>query len=178
VAAEAQVPLSATTYYFKDIDDLLTDTFAQYVERSAAYMGKLWVNNEGLLRDMIASGDGSPQARSKLADDIARLMTDYVHRQLVNRREHLMAEQAFRQEALLNPRLAELVRSHQQILLQGSCQLFQVLGSREPHQDAKVLTAIIGRMEYQGLLNVDEPAAEEEMLGILTRYMHLVLASV
>ena len=177
VAAEAQVPLSATTYYFKDIDDLLTDTFAQYVERSAAYMGKLWVNNEGLLRDMIASGDGSPQARSKLADDIARLMTDYVHRQLINRREHLMAEQAFRQEALLNPRLAELVRSHQQILLQGSCQLFQVLGSREPHQDAKVLTAIIGRMEYQGLLNVDEPAAEEEMLGILTRYMHLVLAS-
>ena len=43
VAAEAGVPLSATTYYFKDIDDLLTDTFAQYVERSAAFMAKLWV---------------------------------------------------------------------------------------------------------------------------------------
>jgi len=178
VAAEANVPLSATTYYFKDIDDLLTDTFAQYVERSAAYMAKLWDNNQGLLREMIASGDGSPQARKHLADELARLMTDYVHRQLVTRREHLMAEQAFRQEALLNPRLAQLVRSHQQILLQGSCQLFEVLGSREPQQDAKVLTAIIGRMEYQGLLNDTEPAAEEEMLGILTRYMHLVLASV
>ena len=178
VAAEAGVPLSATTYYFKDIDDLLTDTFAQYVERSAAYMAKLWVNNEGLLREMIDRGDGSPAARSRLADEIARLMTDYVHRQLVTRREHLMAEQAFRQEALLNPRLAVLVRSHQQILLQGSCQLFQVLGSHEPHQDAKVLTAIIGRMEYQGLLNDAEPVAEAEMLGILTRYMHLVLASV
>jgi len=33
-------------------------------------------------------------------------------------------------------------------------------------------------MEYQGLLNVDEPAAEEEMLGILKRHLHLVLASV
>jgi DNA-binding transcriptional regulator YbjK len=178
VAAEAGVPLSATTYYFKDIDDLLTDTFAQYVERSAAFMAKLWVNNEGLLREMVVSGDGSPASRSQLADDIARLMADYVHRQLINRREHLMAEQAFRQEALLNPRLAELVRSHQQILLQGSCQLFQVLGSLEPLQDAKVLTAIIGRMEYQGLLNDAGPEAETEMLGILTRYMHLVLASV
>ncbi|PTT31730.1 TetR family transcriptional regulator [Pseudomonas sp. HMWF021] len=178
VAAEAGVPLSATTYYFKDIDDLLTDTFAQYVERSAAYMAKLWVNNEGLLRDMVVSADGSPESRSQLADDIARLMADYVHRQLINRREHLMAEQAFRQEALLNPRLADLVRSHQQILLQGTCQLFQVLGSREPQQDAKVLTAIIGRMEYQGLLNDAEPLAEQDMLGILTRYMHLVLASV
>src|SRR5690606_21378739 len=36
VAAEAEVPLSATTYYFKDISDLITDTFALYVERSAA----------------------------------------------------------------------------------------------------------------------------------------------
>jgi DNA-binding transcriptional regulator YbjK len=35
-----------------------------------------------------------------------------------------MAEQAFRQEALLNPRLAEL-RSHQQILLQGTGQFFR-----------------------------------------------------
>jgi len=172
------VPLSATTYYFKDIDDLLTDTFAQYVERSAAFMGKLWVRNEGLLREMVAYGDGSAESRSQLADDIARLTADYVLRQLLNRREYLMAEQAFRQEALLNPRLGELVRSHQQILLQGTCQFFQVLGSREPQQDAKVLTAIISRMEYQGLLFEPEALTGEEMLEILKRYMHLVLASV
>ena len=70
------------------------------------------------------------------------------------------------------------IRDSQQILLHGTCQFFQVLGSREPQQDAKVLTAIIGRMEYQGLLNGAEPVAAQEMLGILTRYMHLVLASV
>lgn len=177
VAAEAGVPLSATTYYFKDIEDLLTDTFAQYVERSAAYMAKLWATTEDLLRKTMARNDGSPAARAALADDIARMTADYVHRQLVTRREYLMAEQAFRQEALLSPRLAELVRSHQQILLQGTCQLLEVLGSREPHQDAKVLTAIIGRMEYQGLLDGDAPMADDDMLAILNRYMHLVLAS-
>ncbi len=177
VAAEAGVPLSATTYYFKDIEDLLTDTFAQYVERSAAYMAKLWATTEDLLRNTMARNDGSPAARAALADDIARMTADYVHRQLLNRREYLMAEQAFRQEALLSPRLAELVRSHQQILLQGTCQLLEVLGSREPHQDAKVLTAIIGRMEYQGLLDGDAPMADDDMLAILNRYMHLVLAS-
>ncbi|NWC10226.1 TetR family transcriptional regulator [Pseudomonas agarici] len=178
VAAEACVPLSATTYYFKDIDDLLTDTFAQYVERSAAFMAKLWENTEGVLRQLLARGDGSLASRGQLADDIAQMTADYIQRQLHNRREHLMAEQAFRQEALLNPRLAMLVRSHQQILLQGTCQFFQVLGSREPEQDAKVLTAIIGRMEYQGLLSEAQPEAEQDRLGILTRYLHLVLASV
>lgn len=71
VAAEASVPLSATTYYFKDMDDLLTDAFAQYVERSAAYMAKLWGNTEVVLRGMLARSDGSCEARAQLADDIA-----------------------------------------------------------------------------------------------------------
>ncbi len=176
VAAEAQVPLSATTYYFKDIEDLLSDAFAQHIERSAAYMAKLWASTEALLREVMARHDGSPASRAQLADEIARMTAEYVQRQLHARRDCLMAEQAFLQEALLSPRLAHLVRAQQGILLRGACQLLQVLGSREPQQDAKVLTAIIGRMEYQALL-AGTSSPDEDMLAILTRYMHLVLAS-
>ena len=32
VAKEAEVPLSATTYYFKDISDLIADTFVLFAE--------------------------------------------------------------------------------------------------------------------------------------------------
>lgn len=175
VAAEASVPLSATTYYFNDIDDLLSDTFARHVERSAAYMAKLWADNEERLRQMAARGDRSPEARSRLADDVAQTTADYIQHQLRTRRDALIAEQAFRQEALLSPRLAELVRAHQGILLQGACQLLQVLGAREPEEDAQVLTAMIGRMEYQGLLGHADGATHAQRLGILKRYMHLVL---
>lgn len=177
VAAEAGVPLSATTYYFKDIEDLLTDTFAQYVERSAAYMAKLWASSEVVLRQLLAQGDGSPEARARLADEVARMMADYVSRQLHTRRDFIMAEQAFRQEALLCPRLAELVSAHEQILLHGARQMLQVVGSRQPEQDAQMLTAIIEQMEYQGLLKDANAQADGQMLAILTRYLHLVLAS-
>lgn len=177
VAAEAQVPLSATTYYFKDIGDLLIDTFAQYVARSADYMAKLWAVSEGVLLQLIAQSDGSTAGRARLADEIARMMADYVSRQLHNRREFLMAEQAFRQEALLCPRLAELVSAHEQILLHGARQMLQVIGSPRPEQDALVLTAIVEQMEYQGLLKPATMQANEQMLAILTRYLHLVLAA-
>ena len=175
VAAEAQVPLSATTYYFKDIDDLLTDAFAQYVERSAAYMAKLWTNTEVLLREMVARNDGSQEARARLADEIARMTVDYVRHQLLTRRDQLIAEHAFRLEALINPRLASLVGAHQQILLQGSAQFLEVVGSAQAQLDAQVLTGIIGRMEYHGLLEAPSPESETQMLAILTRQMHLVL---
>lgn len=177
VAAEAGVPLSATTYYFKDIDDLLTDAFAQYVERSAAYMAKLWTNTEALLREMLALGDGSPAAQARLADEVALMARDYVRHQLLTRRDQLIAEHAFHQEALTNPRLAVLVAAHRQILLQGSIQFLQVIGSAHPQQDAQVLTAIIGRMEYQGLLDGPRFDANDEMFAILTRHMHLVLGA-
>ncbi|WP_296257614.1 MULTISPECIES: TetR/AcrR family transcriptional regulator [unclassified Pseudomonas] len=177
VAAEAQVPLSATTYYFKDIDDLLTDAFAQYVERSAAYMAKLWSNTEDRLREMVARNDGSAQARARLADDIARMTMEYVRHQLLTRRDQLIAEHAFRLEALINPRLAPLVAAHQEILLQGSAQFLEVMGSTQAQVDAQVLTGVIGRMEYQGLLGALSPDADKEMLAILTRQMHLVLGT-
>ncbi len=178
VAAEAGVPLSATTYYFKDIEDLLTDTFAQYVERSADYMAKLWATSEGVLRQLLAQDDGSAASRTRLVDEIARMTADYVSRQLSNRRDFLMAEQAFRQEALLCPRLAELVRAHERILAQGARQMLQVIGSHHSEQDAQMLTAIIEQMEYQGLLEQSNGQADGQMLAILTRYLHLVLASV
>lgn len=177
VAAQASVPLSATTYYFKDIDDLLTDAFAQYVERSAAYMAKLWANTEIVLREMLAGNDGSHEARARLADEIARMAMDYIRHQLLTRRDQLIAEHAFRQEALINPRLGALVSAHQQILLQGSSQFLEVMGSKQPQLDAQVLTGIICRMEYQGLLNGPQPHADEDMLAVLSRQMHLVLGT-
>ena len=175
VAAEAQVPLSATTYYFKDIDDLITDTFSLFVERSAAQMAAFWASTQGVLEEMVGRLDGSERARRQLADEIAAMAVQYVQRQLRERRDHLVAEQAFQQEALLNPRLGDLMRAHRQILEQGVTHFFEVLGSRQPEQDAVLLTATIVRMEYQGLLDGVENLDSQGMLAILKRYMNLVL---
>ena len=175
VAAEADVPLSATTYYFKDINDLITDTFALFVERSAADMAAFWDGAEGLLRARVEKLDGSAESRRELADYIAAMAVDYVRRQVVERPAHLLAERAFQQEALLNPRLHELVRSHRQILQQGVTHFFQVLGSRHASEDAKVLTGIVERMEYQGLIDGAANMDSADMLALLKRYIYLVL---
>jgi DNA-binding transcriptional regulator YbjK len=175
VAAEAEVPLSATTYYFKDINDLITDTFALFVERSAADMAAFWNSTEGLLRTRVDMLDGSVESRRELADYIAAMAVEYVRQQVQERPAHLLAERAFQQEALLNPRLHDLVRSHRQILQQGATHFFEVLGSKQPEQDAKVLTGIVERMEYQGLIDGAAHLDSTDMLALLKRYMYLVL---
>ena len=156
VATEAQVPLSATTYYFKDIDDLISDTFSQFVERSAAQMAEFWSATQSTLEAMLGRCDGSEQARRQLAEDVAELAVQYVQHQLRERHDHLLAEQAFLREALLNPRLRGLAHAHRQIQQQGVTHFFDVLGSRQPEQDAVLLTATIMQMEYQGCWTVSK----------------------
>lgn len=78
VAAEAQVPLSATTYYFKDIDDLITDTFALFVERNAEALSAFWSSVEGDLQEMAAVLADDPGARGSLVERIVELAVQYV----------------------------------------------------------------------------------------------------
>ena len=120
-------------------------------------------------------GQDDPQARRALTANIVELAIQYVQVQLTERREHLLAEQAFRQEALLNPRLSELAQRHRRILSLGVVHFFEVLGSKQPEQDARVLTAIILQMEYQGLLDGADHLQVDEMRAILSRYLDLVM---
>lgn len=175
VAAEADVPLSATTYYFKDIDDLITDTFALFVERGAVSMAEFWQGTQALQQELVSRLDGSRQARQQVADEIAGFTAAYIQQQLRERRDHLIAERAFEQEALINPRLHELVRAHREILLQGVSHFFEMLGSTQPRQDGELLTAVILQMEYRGLLEGVEHLDSQGMLAILKRYIDLVL---
>ena len=154
---------------------IISDTFSQFVERSAAQMAEFWSATQSTLEAMLGRCDGSEQARRQLAEDVAELAVQYVQHQLRERHDHLLAEQAFLREALLNPRLRGLAHAHRQILQQGVTHFFDVLGSRQPEQDAVLLTATIMQMEYQGLLDGVENLDSQAMLAILKRYMNLVL---
>ncbi|WAJ40073.1 TetR family transcriptional regulator [Pseudomonas sp. GOM7] len=175
VASEANVPLSATTYYFKDINDLITDTFAQFVERSAEYMAEFWQSMQAVVVALAARLDGSAEARQQVVDELAELAMQYIHNQLQERREHLIAERAFFLESLLNPRLYGLAQAHRWILLQGVTHFFEILGSSQPQEDGELLTALILQMEYRGLLEGIEQQDRQAMLAIFKRYIDLAL---
>jgi DNA-binding transcriptional regulator YbjK len=174
VAAEAGVPVSATTYYFKDINDLITDAFARFVEQSAAGLASFWADAEDELCDIAARRQQDRASRLAMLERVVELAMLYICNQLEHRRERLMLEQALRFEALLNPKLRELTNLHRQILLRGTDRFCAALGSQEPLQDAQMLTAIILRMEYQGLLDGADNLDHAEMRALLRRCLCLV----
>jgi DNA-binding transcriptional regulator YbjK len=152
VAREADVPLSATTYYFKDIGDLIVDTFTFFAERAMAEVIDPF--RELAFSLLVQYGSGlreSADKRAILLDQLSQITSDFILQEATEQRDHLVAEQAFFSEAIIDLRLAELATLYvekQRVALSEACKL---LGSSEPVLDGELLMAVIYRLERRVL---------------------------
>ncbi|WP_111657125.1 TetR/AcrR family transcriptional regulator [Isoalcanivorax indicus] len=157
VAAEADVPLSATTYYFKDITDLISDTFTLFAEQAMEEVIEPFRDQAFALIDgappQVAD---SPEARRQLLDMLAEMTTAYVVGEVTNKRDHLIAEQAFMHEAVLDERLrglADLYKAKQIEVLVRAC---EKLGTTAPPLDAELMYGALLHLEYELLASPDQ----------------------
>ena len=175
VAREAEVPLSATTYYFKDISDLITDTFTLFVEMGAEKFKTYWEESDIRLKEAVETGSQSGISKSEFADRLAELAIEYV---LIQLREHsadLVAERAFQLECLRNENLRPIAFSHQTFFLDSVETFFVRVGSSDPKVDARLFAAIIMEAEYEGLILKDSPEGEAMIRRMLKRQMFLMI---
>lgn len=176
IAKEAEVPLAATTYYFKDIEELINDTFTLYAEQALAVVNQFSMRlyepdkTGKSFTDLLGSSDVKPEM-------VADKMTDYVIEQITKHRDSLIAEQAFRYEAILSPRLRILGRAHKEALVEKLTELLGLLRSPNPLADAKIIIAILHRLEYQGLLVEPEEIDEADIRNTLLRQLTLIFNS-
>ncbi len=171
VAREAEVPLSATTYYFKDISDLIADTFTLFAERAMKEVIEPFKEQAfGLMSQFSRDSLADPQERDRLVKLLAQMMSAFIVDELQNRRDHVVAEQAFIQEAILDARLRELadmyLRQHVETLTMA-CELF---GCKEPKLDAELIFATFLTIEQRLLVHpekISQEFVEKRMYNML-----------
>lgn len=160
VAAEAGVPLSATTYYFKDIHDLITDAFILYAKETMEhFVDPFWAKANESLRQYAGQDMASPEVRRQMVAVLAGMGADYILNQLEHHREQLHIEYAFLYAALLDERLHGLTQQYGQRLLANLCDMFVFLNgktdgqiTREVELAAKSMLGLIRRLEYEALV--------------------------
>ena len=178
VAKEADVPLAATTYYFKDIQELINDTFTLYAEQSLEVVNQF----SQRLYEPLANGDGKSFVEAMnsvedMSEVIADNMTQYVVEQITHHRDSLIAEQAFRYESILSPHLCKLGQVHKLALMQKLTDLLTMIQSPNPVEDAAIMISVLHRIEYEGLLVEPEDLDKKAIRAILLRQLDLMLRS-
>lgn len=177
VAAEAGVPLSATTYYFDDIQDLIADSFALFVKRSSASLATLWAGVDEDFRRIAAAIEQDPGARRELATHFIDLAVAHVQSKMREHDDELLVELAFRQEALTNAELRPLFLAHQSLRLSFAERAVRAMGSSAPFEDAQVLTTLVLRMEYHAIVDGVDDFDLEAQRAVLQRFLDLIVGA-
>ncbi|OED41381.1 TetR family transcriptional regulator [Endozoicomonas sp. (ex Bugula neritina AB1)] len=175
VAKEAEVPLSATTYYFKDISDLITDTFTLFVEMGADKFKIYWEEADSQLQAAVGTMNHPDVSREQLAGRLTDLVVEYVLVQLREHRSDLIAERAFQLECLRNENLRPIAFNHQAFFLNSLEAFFVRVGSSEPRVDAHLFSAVIQKVEYEGLISSNLEVGTGMIRKMLKRQLTLII---
>lgn len=176
VAREAKVPLAATTYYFRDINELISDSFMLFAEKAREDLGRFY-DTINLVLDNVPpdSLHRGGSGRRELASRLTAITAAYLAEQFSDRREQVLAEQVFLMESLRDERLADLARSYRSAWVAGLEQILQRLDSPTPARDASLLVNVVLGLGYDTLLN--RRVAEQEVLeASVHRVVCLILA--
>lgn len=175
VAKEAEVPLAATTYYFKDIQELISDTFMLYAEKAQSIVNIF----SRKMYEPLENADGKKLAELTTGPSLVAIIVDqlvaYVLEKTSHNRDMAVADQAFRYEALLNDNLKDLARDHAKQLEQKLIEFLNLVHSSHPKEDAQILVSTLRRVEYEALLQNPEQIDTTAMHALLERQVSLIL---
>jgi DNA-binding transcriptional regulator YbjK len=174
VAAEAGVPLAATTYYFRDLEDLITESFLHWCTAQRRVVKAFHDSALELAAGGLAAGMAPGELAARLADATA----DYVAEQAGLYRDDRVLELAFLHEALRLPRLREAVELHQNSLLALLTGFHAALGSVQPAADAQISNSLVLGLERSVMLSAASSVDREGIRAVLLRYLRAMLGLV
>ena len=159
VAKEADVPLSATTYYFKDISDLISDAFALFAEDSVAGTRELKTNGFAILEKYSTEQLQAEPLRERLSLAITHFVVEHIVSQ-VSSRDMRVLEYALLGEAVRNDSLAVATDLAQREIREAVIEFFTRFGSSDPEADALIVMGVIQYLELLTLTRGGLPDRE------------------
>lgn len=152
VATEAGVQLSLTTYYFKNLGELISEAFRLFMERDREDLAERWIKAYQYLDRFDSKDFEEQQVRTRIADYITKRIVKHMRKNLEQSPEGLALERHFFFEALADPELTLLADIHRQRLLEPIVRFCAYFNSHDPEVDAQLLLGAVTRLEYESLL--------------------------
>ncbi len=171
IAQEAGVQPSLTTYYFKDLNELVSLAFQAFMEQDYGALARQWEKAFRYLDQFTPDALHEAETRHRIIDYCAKRIVDHVRYGLTEHPEGLAVEHHFFYGALNDPILQALSARHRGRLLQPIVRFCEYFNTDDPETDAQLLFGTITRIEYEALSSqpedVDYKAIRNEIRRIV-----------
>ena len=177
VAKEANVPLASTTYYFKDIEELISDAFMLFAEKSLQGVELFYSELHALLSNYdIKEIQCDAEVMDRFIISLVNIGANYIKDQLEFRRQDVLTEVALLSEAVRDERLKPLARAYRDIWHGRLTDFFILINSSAPKEDAMLIISAVQGLLYEGVIN-DGGIDDVKIKSILKRAINVLVQS-
>jgi len=152
VAKEAGVPLGATTYHFKDIEDLIVSAFGYWRVQGDGganpYVKQILAFLEHRAPGMMQTRDD----RVAVARELYQFTVEYEIDQIENCRDNCIVQLAFYHESIHIQALQQQVFDYWQVEVDSLMVAFRALQSPDPEADARICQSIFHQLEREAMM--------------------------
>ena len=176
IASQAELQLSLTTYYFKDIQELVQQAFTLNCQNTSTASHHLFA----AAFTLIESYDKKELRKVAVKEGLCDQLADTIGLQLFNRTKNqaapLLVEQFLFSETKVSADLLPIAQKHQQTLLLPYEQFCQYFNKVDPELDAQILFSFVTQLQHQLLLESNVNNSEEFFTNEVYRPLRKVLA--
>jgi len=175
IATEAQLQLSLTTYYFKDIQELVHEAFMLSSTKTVTRAGAAWLPAFEVLDTFTKTQLKKLSLRTELAETLTNMATRYLVKKVKEHPSELIIEQLLFTEIQVTPKLRNLAKNHRQALLTPFLQLCSYFNKESAELDADIMLTIFTQLEYRNLVIPSEEINIETIHETVKRIVNWVM---
>ncbi len=175
IAGHAQLQLSLTTYYFKDIQELIHQAFALNCAQITARANTAWLPAFDLLSSYKKAQLKKLTVRTELAELLATMATRYLMDNIQNHATELAVKRLLFTEIQSTPQLRDLASSHREDLLTPCTQLCQHFNPQNATIDADIMLTLFSQIEYRNIVIAKEDVNQAEIHAVVKRLVYWIL---
>ncbi len=173
VAQEAGVPLSATTYYFKDILDLIVDAFVLYAQEThEQFVRPFWEETLTWLNSIDPARLSEQPYYDEQVRELSRRGAHFIVTTALSQRERMLIETAFFYAALMDERLRQPALDYMQTLLEPLQKAMTLIGAADASLASHAVLAIMRQLQFEAMLAHDGSLDEDRLCRAFTYQLY------
>lgn len=154
IANDAKIQLSLTTYYFKDINELVLQAFQlnsyQHRAKTDVILQKIFAS----LYKVDKSALRKVSVKNELCETLSKLAANYLFKNIKKEANSLAVEQLMFTAVKTSPELKKLAHEHEESQLEPLTQLASFFNKVDPEVDAQMMRTVFSQLQYS-LLGVE-----------------------
>jgi DNA-binding transcriptional regulator YbjK len=151
IASHAKIQLSLTTYYFKDIQELVHQAFILNSSKTITLSTIAWQQAFILLEETNKTMLRKVAFKEDIRSQLTEMATQYLHYKITEERTALAVEQLMFTEIQVSPQLRALAENHRKELLTPFLNLCRYFNKSDAHLDADIMLTVFTQLEYRNL---------------------------